>query len=558
MPRRLALAAVALGLAAGAPAAAAAVPGVIRTGGPSAPSDPKVAVVAGAHRLAGHRFRVTGHGHTVLRGRLKAAPGSAAPWRHAATADLSRLRRPGRYTVHAAGLRSRTWRVARGGRSRIVHRLLRVFAVNSDGTERNPVFGPAHLNDAIVRGGPLDGQRIDLTGGWRDAGDDLKIAQPTAMAVSYLNLAARLDPGDARALHRTSDVGVRWLLKLHPAPDVWIGLVGDDRDHDTGFRDPAKDDADPRQGVGVRYAYPSDGSNIAGSVAAALALTAERSAGARRDALLTAARAWYDHGRAVDALRPITDPNVSDDVATTRTTSSPTTSPSPPSSSTGPRARTTTSTRPVRSSPAAPTTRRSTRARRSARSARSPPPSCAAASGRARPRARPGRRGAPACARCWARPASADRDTAFGSPGIFTFGWVQDEGGTGAVAAAARRAGVARDGRKIAAGARDYLLGRNPWGRSFVVGPGRIEAKNPHHAAYLKGRPAKLLDGAVVGGPADPGSITDSGLHLGHSPLRRFDSGRIVYEDRRADFVTSEVGLAYSASAVLLAASLGR
>src|SRR4051812_22419376 len=202
MPRRPGLAAaVVLGLVAAAPATAAgAVPGVIRTGGPSAPSDPKVAVVAEAHRLAGHRFHVVGDGRTVLHGRLKAAPGSAAPWRHAATIDLSALHRPGRYTIHAAGLRSRPWRVVRGGRSRLVHRLLRIFAVNSDGTEPNPVFDPAHLNDAIVRGGPLDGQRIDLVGGWRDAGDDLKIAQPNAMAVSYLNLAARLDPADARAL----------------------------------------------------------------------------------------------------------------------------------------------------------------------------------------------------------------------------------------------------------------------------------------------------------------------------------------------------------------------
>src|SRR4051794_41986336 len=115
MSRRLALAAVALGLAAGAPAAAAAVPGVIRTGGPSAPSDPKVAVVASGHRLAGHRFRVTGHGHTVLRGRLKAAPGSAVPWRHAATADVTRLHRPRRYTRPAPRLRPPAWRVVRGG-----------------------------------------------------------------------------------------------------------------------------------------------------------------------------------------------------------------------------------------------------------------------------------------------------------------------------------------------------------------------------------------------------------------------------------------------------------
>ena len=249
----------------------------------------------------------------MLRGRLRKARGPAGPWRFAATADLSRIAKPGRYRVLAAGERSRPWIVDRRARSRLVRRLLRIFAVNSDGNEPNPVFDPAHLNDAIVKGGPLDGQRLDLTGGWRDAGDDLKIALPTAMAVSYLHLAARLDPADADALHAASDVGVRWLLKLHPQPGVFIVLVGDDRDHSTGFRDPAEDDADTTQGVGVRYAYPSTASNVAGYVAGALALAAARSDGARRDELLAAALDWYTSGRAANALAPIQDPNVEED-----------------------------------------------------------------------------------------------------------------------------------------------------------------------------------------------------------------------------------------------------
>src|SRR4051794_26151795 len=133
----LALSAVIAGSAAAAPA------DVIRTGGPSAPRDPKVAVVATSANLAGHRFKVVNaRGRTVLRGRLRAAPGSPAPWRHAATADLSRIHDPGRYRVVAAGVRSRAWVVDRGARSRMVRRLLRIFAVNSDGNERNPVFGP--------------------------------------------------------------------------------------------------------------------------------------------------------------------------------------------------------------------------------------------------------------------------------------------------------------------------------------------------------------------------------------------------------------------------------
>ena len=63
------------------------------------------------------------------------------------------------------------------------------------------------------------------------------------------------------------------------------------------------------------------------------------------------------------------------------------------------------------------------------------------------------------------------RSTAFGSPGAFSFGWVQDNGGSGAMAALAAKAKLLRDGRTVGAGARDYLLGRNPWGQSFVRRP---------------------------------------------------------------------------------------
>jgi len=72
-------------LLASAVLAAAGPADVIRTGGPSAPGDPKVAIVATSKDVAGRRFHVVGaSGRTVLRGRLRKAAGTARPWRHAA------------------------------------------------------------------------------------------------------------------------------------------------------------------------------------------------------------------------------------------------------------------------------------------------------------------------------------------------------------------------------------------------------------------------------------------------------------------------------------------
>lgn len=555
------IAATLAGCAAGPAAgpASAAPPTVVRTGGPSAPADSKVAVVAARTPLAGKGFSVVdARGKVVLRGRLAKARGPAAPWRYAATADLSKVTRPGRYRVLAAGVLSRAWAVQGGAGGALVRRVVKAFATANDGTEPSSVFGPAHLRDATVRGGAYDGQHVDLVGGWRDAGDNLKITQTTAFAVALLELAGRMDPADAPALHGASDVGLRWLVKAHPRPDLFIGLVGDDRDHSTDFRDPATDDANPVEGVGVRYAYPTQSANVLGHAAAALALAAQRTPAGdpEHERYVAAAREWYAAGRASSAIVPVPDPNVSDYYPDVLWAEDLAFAALELWRATGEDGFLTQAVSYLQQdgddkyySGVVPGSIAPVVAADLCGGLGAPAPADPAAKAV----------GCDGVAKTTG--AARDRMTAsaldaFMTPGIVTFGWAQDDGGAGAVAAAAGRTGVAADGAKIAASARDYLLGRNPWGRSFVVGPGPEDAKNPHHAAYLKGDPATLLDGMVVGGIATPGDLRGQGITLAPSALRRFDNARVVYEDRREDYVTSEAGITTAATTILLVAGL--
>ncbi len=136
-------------------------------------------------------------------------------------------------------------------------------------------------------------------------------------------------------------------------------------------------------------------------------------------------------------------------------------------------------------------------------------------------------------------------------PGFFTWGTTATNGGSGALAALATVApnGLA-DGCAVAAGARDYLLGRNPFGRSLVVGYGPRAARHPHTWASVFG--TGLPTGAVVGGPAPRSTVTGQDFEAA-SPLNtRF----ATYEDRRDDYVTSEPALDYAADSVLLLAAL--
>jgi endoglucanase len=136
-------------------------------------------------------------------------------------------------------------------------------------------------------------------------------------------------------------------------------------------------------------------------------------------------------------------------------------------------------------------------------------------------------------------------------PGFFTWGTTAQNGASGALAAMAAAApGGPANGCAVAAGARDYLLGRNPFGRSFVVGYGPKPPRHPHHWASVFGK--GLPKGAVVGGPAPFSQIRSQGFNAS-SPL---DSRFAAYEDVRRDYVTSEPALDYSAASILLVAAL--
>ena len=549
---------------------ALATPTVIRVGGPSAPGDAKIAIVASDRNLGGEAFRVSAGNQTVLRGRLRAAAGTSAPWKHAFEADLSSLRRPGSYRIHAGGVSSGPWRVTAAGSSSLIPLVLRFFRTQRDGNEPALLHGPSHLHDAEVLFGPHKGQRIDMTGGWMDAGDMLHFTQTTAYVTILLQAAARLDPVYRAALNDEADVGVRWLLKAHPFANLFVVQVGGDVDHDVGFRKPETDDRSKRRGIGTRFAYSwgtKVGGDLGGRAAAALAMAAERAPEPRRAQLITAAAEWYAAGKAAGRATPAVFPNPNhpdgsggfyvidawtDSIAAGaaalyRVTGTP--SYLADAVSYLQRSRPLVST-PIYTDSIAPVA------------------AADICGGLGAPGL--GARAARSVACDFLRDAAGSsldsaRENAFGPAGYFQWGTTGTSSGGGAQAAMAADAAGFRPGRRIAAGARDWLLGRNAWGASFIAGFGPQNPRRIHHWAYLFG--ARQPIGAVVGGPAPLKQICEQGFGPPAGPLRTFNSGprdctgnipdyALAYEDRRDDYVTSEPAIDYAANVILLLALL--
>lgn len=111
---------------------------------------------------------------------------------------------------------------------------------------------------------------------------------------------------------------------------------------------------------------------------------------------------------------------------------------------------------------------------------------------------------------------------------------------------------------------RDYLLGRNNWGISFVVGLGERFPVNSHSniSWYLaKSNPVKYLNGAVVGGPAkrkhwEKHMVGEESWKFKSSNFEddRFKNYQsdVVYFDHISDYYCNEVAIDYASSSIFI------
>jgi hypothetical protein len=299
-----------------------------------APGDEKRLVVLADAPLTGRVDVRDAAGRRVARLLPRELPARWGAIAHHYELDASAVRVPGRYEL-----------VIGRGRDAIRHPFdvkERPFAgiadallafVRQQRCGYNPFLDQVcHALDGRTAYGPRPaGTYLDASGGWHDAGDQLKYLLTSSTSTAHLLLAHAFAPhafADAHdALGRAGsnglpDVldearhGLEWMLKLHPAPDELYHQVADDRDH-AGWRLPQDDRVDYGWGPGrERVVYAADGrpqglrehksasdglANLAGRYAAAMALGHE--AFRERDSAfaarcLQAAREVYALGQA--------------------------------------------------------------------------------------------------------------------------------------------------------------------------------------------------------------------------------------------------------------------
>jgi endoglucanase len=158
---------------------------------------------------------------------------------------------------------------------------------------------------------------IDLTGGYHDAGDEIKFGLPMAYSMTTLawggivNQAGYTRSGQLGYLLRDLRWGDDYIIRAHTAPHVFYGQVGDATDHN--FWGPAEVNPSSRPSYAATESCP--GSDLVGQSAAALAASSivfQSSDASYAATLLTQARSLYefadDYRGTYDACIPVTEP----------------------------------------------------------------------------------------------------------------------------------------------------------------------------------------------------------------------------------------------------------
>jgi len=249
------------------------------------PDDPKIAILSSATPLTG-RFEVGDFAADI-----GPDAGAWGPFAHNYRLDFSALRAPGRYTIRFGDVRSPEFAIGADAYRDVAPRLLDFMRLQRCGD--NPVTGAkCHQQDAIDT---ETGQPRDLVGGWHDAADRIKHMITTTYCVAALYLAGADD--EAR-------YGAQLVAKIHPDPSTIYVQIADDRDHSPPAALWHEDQTDYGWGPGgPRAAWPAadhpagpkypkaatGAASLAGRTAAALAL-AGRLAAARSAYALARAR----------------------------------------------------------------------------------------------------------------------------------------------------------------------------------------------------------------------------------------------------------------------------
>ena len=175
--------------------------------------------------------------------------GAYGPFQQSYRLNFSKFTKPGKYYLQAGGAKSPEFIISNLAYNGAADFCLRYMRQQRTGF--NPYLKDScHNADGYVlygkNAGIQDSTYFDVVGGWHDASDYLQYSTTSANATYHLLMAYRDFPqvftdhykeNGLAGNNKIPDVldeanwGLKWLLKMFPAPNIMFNQIADDRDH---------------------------------------------------------------------------------------------------------------------------------------------------------------------------------------------------------------------------------------------------------------------------------------------------------------------------------------
>lgn len=242
------------------------------------PDDNKTAVILANTDLNDREFVIKdSNGKIADRGLINSTVGNYGNFSFVHQVDFSPLCVPGSYYIQVADYKSPSFLVANKLYNSIVDSVLLFFKVQRCGYTSPYMHEICHIADATsyFENGKETKKQIDVTGGWHDAGDYTKFLNTTAFSAYMLLFAYEFDPqkfgfdnnsNNIPDILEEAKIGLDWLIRAS-YNYKFITQVQDEDDQNVGWRLP---EDDPLQFD--RPAFIGNGKNLIGIFVATMSL----------------------------------------------------------------------------------------------------------------------------------------------------------------------------------------------------------------------------------------------------------------------------------------------
>lgn len=245
------------------------------------PSDLKTAVILSKENLNGYNYSIVdvNSNETVYENNNFDSLLSYGNFNFCYIIDFSPLNSLGKYKICIKDIESYPFEIGNKLYNSIRDSLSQFFKVQRCGPTNAFLHSPCHLSDAYKLIGFNDTSAKDLTGGWHDAGDYIKFLKTTAYTTYLLLFAYELDKekfgydlndNSVPDILEEAKIGIDWLLRCNINGEKLVVQVQDETDHNVGWRLPENDSLQF-----TRPAYVNIAKNLIGYYSATLSLASK-------------------------------------------------------------------------------------------------------------------------------------------------------------------------------------------------------------------------------------------------------------------------------------------